>query len=43
MTRTQYSTSFEPRLLQPLLDVGARFGMLPAPVNGASLIAPAFR
>ena len=31
MTRTQYSTSFEPRLLQPLLDAGARFGMLRPP------------
>lgn len=43
MTRSQYSTSFDPKLLQPLLDVGARFGMLHAPVNGATLIAPGFR
>jgi len=43
MTRTQYSTSFEPKLLQPLLNVGVRFGMLPAPVDGATLVDPAFR
>jgi NitT/TauT family transport system substrate-binding protein len=42
MTRTIYSTTFEPKLLQPLIDAGAKFGMLPAPVSGATLIAPGF-
>jgi hypothetical protein len=42
MTRTQYSTSLEPKLLQPLIDAGAKFGMLSAAVNGATLIAPGF-
>ncbi len=42
MTRTQYSTSLEPKLLQPLIEVGAKFGMLAAPMNGAMLIAPGF-
>lgn len=40
MTRTQYSTSLDPKLLQPLIDVGTRFGMLTTPINGAKLIAP---
>jgi NitT/TauT family transport system substrate-binding protein len=43
MTRTEYSTALNPKLLQPLIDVGAKFGMLPAPVDGATLIAPDFR
>jgi len=42
MTRTDYSTALDPKLLQPLIDVGAKFGMLPAPVNGATLIAAGF-
>jgi NitT/TauT family transport system substrate-binding protein len=42
MTRTQYSTALEPKLLQPLIDVGAKFSMLAAAVNGATLIAPGF-
>ena len=42
MTRTEYATSFAPKLLQPLIDAGLKFGMLPAPVNGPSLIAPGF-
>jgi ABC-type nitrate/sulfonate/bicarbonate transport system substrate-binding protein len=39
MTRTEYSTSLNPKLLQPLIDVGVKFGMLPGPVDGATLIA----
>jgi NitT/TauT family transport system substrate-binding protein len=42
MTRTQYSTSLEPKLLQPLIDVGAKFGMLGSTINGATLVAPGF-
>jgi NitT/TauT family transport system substrate-binding protein len=42
MTRNEYATALDPKLLQPLIDVGAKFGMLPAPVNGATLIAPGF-
>jgi NitT/TauT family transport system substrate-binding protein len=42
MTRTEYSTELEPKLLQPLIDAGSRFGMLPAPLNGATLVASGF-
>jgi hypothetical protein len=43
MTRTEYSTSLDPKLHQPLIDVGSKFGMLQGPVNGATLIVPGFR
>jgi hypothetical protein len=43
MTRTEYLIALDPKLLQPLIDVGSKFGMLPAPVNGATLIATGFR
>jgi NitT/TauT family transport system substrate-binding protein len=43
MTRTEYSTSLNPKLLQPLIDIGAKFGMLPGPLDGATLIAADLR
>lgn len=42
MTRTRYSTAMDPKLIQPLIDVGLKFGMLPVRVDGAALIAPGF-
>lgn len=43
MTRTQYGTSLDPKLLQPLVDVGHTYGFLPNPVAAATLIAAPFR
>lgn len=36
MARSDYATSMNPKLLQPLIDVGVKFGMLPAPVAGSN-------
>lgn len=43
MTRTEYGTSLDPKLVQPLLDVGHTFGLLPTAVAASTLIAAPFR
>jgi len=46
MTRSTYGTRLEPALMQPVLDLFARFGVLPQPMDAAALIwtaSPAFR
>jgi NitT/TauT family transport system substrate-binding protein len=38
MSRATYATSLDAALIQPVLDQGAKFNMLPHPINAADLI-----
>lgn len=37
--RTTYATSLDPKMMQPALDIAARYSLIEKPVNAASLIA----
>jgi NitT/TauT family transport system substrate-binding protein len=39
LTRATFATSIEPKLMQPVLDIAFRYGLLEHPVEAASLIA----
>jgi NitT/TauT family transport system substrate-binding protein len=39
LTRATFATSINPKLMQPVLDIALRYGLLDRPVDAASLIA----
>jgi NitT/TauT family transport system substrate-binding protein len=39
LTRATFATSLDPKLMQPVLDIALRYGLLEKPVEAASLIA----
>jgi NitT/TauT family transport system substrate-binding protein len=39
LTRATFATSIDPKLMQPVLDIGVRYGLLEKPVDAATLIA----
>jgi hypothetical protein len=43
MTRTEFATSLDPKMLQPVIDTAGRYGVIPKPMLASSLIAPPFR
>jgi NitT/TauT family transport system substrate-binding protein len=38
MTRASWSTSLDPKLMQPVIDVAVRYGVIPTPVAAGTLI-----
>ena len=43
MTRTEFATSLDPKMLQPVIDTAGKYGVIPKAVAASTLIAPAFR
>jgi NitT/TauT family transport system substrate-binding protein len=43
MTRTQFATSLDAKMLQPVIDTAAKYGVIPKAVLASTLIAPPFR
>jgi len=43
MTRTEFATSLDPKMLQPVIDTASKYGVIPKAVLASTLIAPAFR
>jgi NitT/TauT family transport system substrate-binding protein len=41
MTRATFAQTLDPKLMQPVLDIALKYGLLEAPVNAATLIAHA--
>ena len=39
LTRARFATSLEPKLMQPVLDIATKYGLLEKPVDAATLIA----
>lgn len=39
LTRATFATSLDPKLMQPVLDIAARYGLLEKPVDAKTLIA----
>jgi hypothetical protein len=40
MRRVSYATSFQPQLIQPVLDTGLTYGGLTRPIDLSELIVP---
>jgi NitT/TauT family transport system substrate-binding protein len=43
MTRTEYATSLDPKLIQPVIDAANAYGIISKPILASALIVPAFR
>jgi ABC-type nitrate/sulfonate/bicarbonate transport system substrate-binding protein len=42
MTRVRFGTKMDPALMDPLLDVAAKNGMISAPISGKTIVYPGF-
>ena len=43
MTRTEYATSLDPKLIQPVIDTANAYGIIPKPIVASTLVAAPFR